>query len=184
MEPPGKPGGFATGLLASPEAHNLVGRLAFDVGQVSPRLPPFIAGEGSVPGSLSVVAANVRLGSWPEDGVARDVMSHFVVDARITASGDHVTLTGVVGDLRANCAERIAEGWRLTPCLGDLVPVARMEFGSAPQSIAFDLGGSLRRLQAGTFGGLRVDAGDFDLHVVDGTVLAKARVSLGAGAQL
>ncbi|MBI4703436.1 MAG: hypothetical protein HY744_20170 [Deltaproteobacteria bacterium] len=166
-------------LLSSSSENALVEKLAFDVTGVEPRLPPVVTGAGRRPGSLTLAAADLRLGTWDGGHGARDVVGHARVAVTVDAADEKLVLSGEVEDVRANCVERVGSAeWSLTPCLGDLVPVVRLELEGSPKSGSFDAGEWFRLLREASFGGARLDADQLRAEVREGGIYGRVRVRL------
>ena len=98
----------------------LADRLAFDLGAVDARLPPFVL-PGGADGALRVRFGALDVGL--ADG--RRVMAHGDVIAAARVEDGRLRLEGTLADLRVTCVEGAAGEWRLTPCFSDVVPALR-----------------------------------------------------------
>lgn len=96
---------------------------ALDFKGFSPGLPPALA-QSSRPGRLSFVVGDVALGGLRDDA-AVDVVAHGQADLVLANDGDNIRLEGFINDLRLNCVGKTGSLTTLTPCLGDLLPLAR-----------------------------------------------------------
>jgi hypothetical protein len=99
-------------------------RLAFEVGAVTPHLPPVVlpAGdEGSPPGAFLVRVGDLELG---QSGGRRVVAGGDVL-ARGRVAGGSLGLEGELADLRVSCVDGRPGAWRLSPCFSDVVPALR-----------------------------------------------------------
>jgi hypothetical protein len=98
-------------------------RLAFEVGAVSPRLPPVVIppGETGLSGAFRVRFGDLAIG----DAGGRTVAAHGDLIARARVEGATLGLAGELGDLRIDCVDGDRGAIRLSPCFSDVVPVLR-----------------------------------------------------------
>jgi hypothetical protein len=95
--------------------------LAFDVTGFDPGLPPVVM-PTALRGSLLAMLGNVRLGSWDE----RTVVGHAATRLSVSTLNDEIKLNGKVERLAVNCFEQVtSKRVQLTPCLSELLPLAR-----------------------------------------------------------
>lgn len=94
---------------------------AFHFTGLEAQLPPTIVPSASTSDTLSFALGNVdagRIGS-------RRVLAHGMLGLRMHQQGDAIQLSAEIADLRVNCREPVPHGALLTPCLGDILPLAR-----------------------------------------------------------
>jgi hypothetical protein len=150
---------------------------AFDFTGFDPALPPtLMTGSTSEPGILFVVG-NVRLGTMG----TRDVLAHGQAILNVTQAGDSILLEGRVADAHVNCAQRERSGVMLTPCLSDLLPVAReMAASKSPASHRFEGADLLGKLPALGFRDVRLRLSELQVtsenNPVQVTISTRARL--------
>jgi hypothetical protein len=146
-------GGSSVLLDSLPEA---VRALAFDVTGFDPLLPP-LAGLPTRDDGLSFTAANVALGRWGD----RTVLGHADLLVGVASEAGAVRVRASLLEPRVDCAELRADGrYRLTPCLADLLPVAREALAGAPASFSFSDGALLDALSRRSFASMKLEVGD------------------------
>lgn len=128
---------------------------AFDFTGLDPRLPPTLAPSMANGDTLSFVLANVEAGKIG----ARRVLAHGLLGLEFHQQGDAVQLSAEVNDLRVSCQEDARDGFMLTPCLSDLLPVARSSMAS-PMSYTLPGGEVLARLPRLSFQGMNLEVSD------------------------
>lgn len=106
---------------------------AFDFTGLDPRLPPTLTPSGAGSQSLPFVLGDVTLGTM----TGRTVIAHGSADLAFAQSGDDIQLRGQVRDVRLNCVEVEGGKVKLSPCLGDLLPVAREMAAKKPITQTF-----------------------------------------------
>jgi hypothetical protein len=123
-------------------ARQLQDRLAFDLGDVTPLLPPVVLPEGA-PGALRVRFGALEVGHTG----ARRVLVHGDVLAGARVADGALGLSGTLSDLRMTCVEGAPGELRLTPCFSDVVPALR-DSGVTGEGLPLDLAlpGRLLRL--------------------------------------
>jgi hypothetical protein len=99
----------------------LADRLALDFAALQVRLPPSVL-SGDPGDTLSVRFADVALGRL-EDG--RTAVAHGDVKAAAEIEGGRIGLRGTLTDLRITCVAERPQGFTLSPCFSDVVPVIR-----------------------------------------------------------
>ena len=65
------------------------------------------------------------------------VGNSFLMSRILEQAEDSFSLGGRLAQLSVNCAQRVHKVQELTPCLGDLLPVARELLGDKPLQYAF-----------------------------------------------
>lgn len=162
--------GTSTEILAQlPEE---VSALAFDVTGFDPRLPPVLDGD-------RLTAANIAIGRWGE----REVMGHATGALALTSTGSRVVMTAAVDRMAVSCVERSArgEGWRLTPCLSELLPLIGARVASDPPRMSLDTTPIVQAIAGHTLHGLRLALSPPRVELRKGILSAQMSVQVGAG---
>jgi hypothetical protein len=110
--------------VAAAIQHKLQDRLAFEVGAVTPHLPPVVlpAGSAASPaGAFLVRVGDVELGQTG----GRRVVAGGDLLARGRVERGSLGLAGELSDLRVSCVDGKPGAWRLSPCFSDVVPALR-----------------------------------------------------------
>jgi hypothetical protein len=111
--------------VAAALRRKLQDRLAFEIGAVSPHLPPVVLPEGD-PSSPVANAFRIRIGDVDVGRAGgRRVLADGDLLARGRVAGGSLGLAGEVTDLRVSCVDGKPGAWRLSPCFSDVVPVLR-----------------------------------------------------------
>jgi hypothetical protein len=111
--------GRSTEVLGAASEH--LRQVDLDFEGFSMGLPPTLAAGTRGVQSIQVALGNVRLGK----AQAGDVMAHGLAALRVASKGDAVELHATLAAVQVNCVERQATSVKLTPCLADLLPIAR-----------------------------------------------------------
>jgi hypothetical protein len=148
--------GRSTEVLSAASEH--LRQVDFDFEGFSLGLPPTLTTGQRDAQSIQVALGNVRLGT----AQASDVMAHGMAKLRVASNGDGVELQASLAAVHLNCVERQAGSIKLTPCLADLLPIARERLSAAPLDLSWrgaDLLAKLPSLELGdtrlTMSGLR-----------------------------
>lgn len=125
---------------------------ALDFAGFDPRLPPTLSPHEPAAGALPLAVGDVTLGAVG----ARRANGHALLDLFVTSAEGDVRLEAKVRELHVGCVEARGAVDRLTPCLADLVPVAREMARDQPLGFTFSRADVLARLPAVAFQGLRL----------------------------
>lgn len=147
---------------------------AFDFRGLRPGLPPTFASTDHASG-LPFVVGDVALGAMG----AKTVVAHGRVDLGVASDHDAVTLSATVPDVRVNCVELEGGRARLTPCLADLLPLARDRMGARPRAYAWGSSELLAKLPALGFEGVRLELSTLRIS----TSMNPARLDVSANAR-
>jgi len=126
---------------------------AFSFTGVDPMLPPTVTSSNTTPTSIGVGLGAVRLGTLGD----RIVFGHAKFGLDVAHQLDTFSLVGKVQSLHVNCLATRKNGQVLTPCLGDLLPIALKMSRKANLTYSFkgeDVLATLPRLE---FEGMHVD---------------------------
>ncbi|MDX2053795.1 MAG: hypothetical protein SFV15_15445 [Polyangiaceae bacterium] len=123
---------------------------AFTFDGVDPMLPPTLAASSSAGSPLSMALGAVKLGSMD----TRTVWGHAKLNMDVNQKADILELTGKVSDLHVNCASKVGETQVLSPCLGDLLPIAAQFAQRKGAAYSFNGSQVLKALPELTYGGL------------------------------
>lgn len=127
-------------------------QLAFDVSELSPRLPPQLAVHQA--GAWRLVVPSVKLGTWD----LRDVVGHADLGLRALGTGSRLQLTAAIESVALDCEHRAGDAWLFTPCLSDLLPAIRDTISGSSRTVSVDLGDALSGFAGRALDGARVDA--------------------------
>jgi hypothetical protein len=144
---------------------------AFDFTGLDARLPPTIAPSASTNDTLSVVLANVEAGTI---GIRR-VLAHGTLGLRMRQQDDAIQLSAEIADLRVNCLEPAPRGAQLTPCLSDILPLARQSVAK-PVALALSGGDVLAKLPRLSFHGMVLRTSDLRVETSGAPVEVQIRV--------
>ena len=141
--------------------------LAFNVTGFDPGLPPTaMAGALSPSDSgLPIVFGDVGLGVWGH----RRVAGHGAAFLELHQNGDTLDFLATLRHVTVSCSEPRPGGiMRLTPCLSDLLPMAREVIEAAPLQRRIPGGALLAMLPRDPFKGLGVEWSDLHASLRDG----------------
>lgn len=147
---------------------------ALDFAGFDPRLPPTLSPHVPEGARVPLVVGDVALGTLG----ARTVTGHALLDLAIVSDAASIRLDAFVRELYVGCSQPKQDGVRLTPCLSDLVPVARELARGQPVGVRFSRRDVLARLPEVAFQGLRLELSAPEVR----TVGSPAGLLLGAGA--
>jgi hypothetical protein len=147
---------------------------ALDFAGFDPRLPPTLSPHTPEGARVPLVVGDVALGTLGP----RTVTGHALLDLAIVSDSSSIRLDAFVRDLYVGCTEPRSDGVRLTPCLSDLVPVARELARGQPVGVSFSRRDVLARLPAVAFRGLSLELTAPEAR----TLGSPAGLVLGAGA--
>jgi hypothetical protein len=116
----------------------------------------------STSGTLPLVVGDVTLGSIG----GRRVNGHALLDLSVASDDVEIRLDATVRELYVGCSEAHAAWLRLTPCLADLLPVAREMAKGQSLGFGFSRSDVLARLPAVVFRGLELEMSEPDAHTV------------------
>lgn len=138
---------------------------AFDFTGFAPGLPPTIAPSLANAQGLPFVLGDVKIGSLNN----KVVVGHGVARLELVQVGDSIELGGRLDDLHVNCTSKAGSRISLSPCLSDLLPVARdmMVHGKRP-SHRFSGTDLLSKLPQFGFHGLQVNLSGLHVASVSG----------------
>jgi hypothetical protein len=125
---------------------------AFTFTGFSPGLPPTLASNEPLGSGLPFVLGDVVLGRLGP----KNVTGHALVDLQVVPQNGAVTLRATLPDVRVNCVELGGGRARLTPCLADLLPIAREEIAKRPLTESWRGADLLAKLPALGFDGIRL----------------------------
>jgi hypothetical protein len=144
---------------------------AFDFTGLDAQLPPMIAPSISTADTLSFTLANVEAGTI---GLRR-VLVHGTLGLRTRQQDDAIQLSAEIADLRVNCIQPGPRGALLTPCLSDILPVAR-EAAMKPIHLAFPGGDVLAQLPRLSFQGMALRTSQLRVETSGSPVQVQLRV--------
>ena len=184
-------GGVLGSARESEQVGQLLRQLDFDIKHVDPALPPVLAdGDTS---RVHLTAAGVRLGSRPGD-TGTDLVVHAEALASVETDGDDVVLRGDLVErtpgafgLSANCVRGDRGVWTLTSCVGDLLPIARLEWSKhrathPPPELRYSVGSMFRAIaKSGLVSGLTLDGSRPHLETRGRTLGLDGRIDLALG---
>jgi len=126
---------------------------AFDFTGFSPGLPPTVDLEAKRMEGLPFALGDVELGTIGPKVVA----AHGLVGLRIDQAGGAIALHATIPDIHVDCAEAVGPRERLTPCLADLLPVARDALARKPLVKSWSSAGLLAELLKLSFEGTKLN---------------------------
>ncbi|MGK3964049.1 hypothetical protein WMF38_07700 [Sorangium sp. So ce118] len=144
---------------------------AFDFTGLDAQLPPTIAPSTSTADTLSFTLANIEAGTIG----ARRVLAHGTLGLRMRQQGDALQLSAEIADLRVNCIEPAPHGALLTPCLSDILPLAR-ESAMKPIPLTIPGGDVLAKLPHLSFQGMVLRTSQLRVEMSGSPVQVQFRV--------
>ncbi|WP_437905316.1 hypothetical protein WME95_44635 [Sorangium sp. So ce327] len=144
---------------------------AFDFTGLDAQLPPIIAPSISTADKLSFTLANVEAGTIGR----RRVLAHGTLGLRMLQQDDAIQLSAEIADLRVNCIEPAPRGALLTPCLSDILPLAR-ESAMKPIHLALPGGDVLAKLPRLSFQGMALQISQLRVETSGSPVQVQLRV--------